>query len=255
MKQGSARLPRLSRPDFYARISEYLPVSGRDRASPVAARRKGSFMETRFSVWLEQGIELYRRNFAVLALASLLGAVLSVSSAFILSGPMWAGLVWIALRLQAGSEPKPEAPDVLRGLRFFAPAFLFSLVWGGALLLLSWILSTLPCIGPLLIPPLALGASVLLAFGPFLIVDRGMDFWTASRASLETVRSRFMDLLGILAIALVLGGLGGLFCLIGWVLTAPLTACILAQVYRDLFAEPPDRAPRPEMVSLDSEPG
>lgn len=212
-------------------------------------------MESKFGVWLEQGIELYRRNFVVLALASLLGAVLSVSSAGILAGPMWVGLVGIALRLQAGSDPKPEAPDVLRGLGFFVPAFLFSLVWGGALFVLSRILVALPCIGPLLVPPLVLGASILLAFGPFLIADRGMDFWSASRASIEAVRSRFMDLLGILTIALVLGGLGGLFCLIGWVLTAPLTACILANVYRDLFRESSSRVPLPEMLSLDSEPG
>jgi hypothetical protein len=211
-------------------------------------------MESKFSVWLEQGIDLYRRNFAVLALASLLGAVFSVSSAGILAGPMWVGLVGIALRLQAGSDPKPEAADVLRGLGFFLPAFLFCLVWGGGLFVVAWILTALPCIGPLLVSPVVLGASILLAFGPFLIADRGMDFWSASRASIETVRSRFMDLIGILTIALVLGGLGGLFCLIGWVLTAPLTACLLAQVYRDLF-EPSSRIPRPEMVSLDSEPG
>jgi hypothetical protein len=213
-----------------------------------------SSMQSRFNEWFEQGFDLYKQNFSVLALASLIGGALSLVSMGLLAGPMIAGLIGIVLRLQNGSEPKPEAGDVLKGFEFFLPMILFSLVWGVGLLVVYSILFALPCIGPLLILPVALCAQVLLAFGPFLIVERKLDFWTASLTSIEVVRTHFMDLLGIILVAIVLGGIGGLVCGFGAVITLPLTGCVLARIYRDLF-QSRSRAPQPEMVSLDPELG
>lgn len=211
-------------------------------------------MDSKFSTWFEQGFDLYKRHFAVLVLASLIGGALSLVSLGILSGAMIAGLILIVNRLLNGGEPKPEAGDVLKGFEYFLPMLLFSLVWGIALFLILTILRLIPCIGPLLSFPVSFGAQVFLAFAPFLIVERKMDFWSASKASVETVRAHFLPLLGIILVASILGGLGSLFCGIGLVVTFPLTLCILSVVYRDVF-QPRQQAPRPEMISLEKEHG
>jgi uncharacterized membrane protein len=72
-------------------------------------------------------------------------------------------------------------------------------------------------------------------FGPFLIVDRNMGFWSASMTSFQTVKSNFWSFLSVSAVASVIGSIGGILFGIGIVVTAPLQACILTVAYRAIF--------------------
>ncbi len=185
--------------------------------------------------WIEQGFNLYKNNFATLVLASAIALVLSTITIGILTGPMIAGLIIIALQLLRKEEPKPDAGRVFRGFHFFLSAFLFMVIWGLAILIGSFILSLFPVIGQLLSLFLVYAAQAFLMFGLFLIVGKQMNFWPASQQSIQTVKTNFWPFLGLSAIASIIGSIGAIAFGIGIVLTIPIQVCILTVAYEEIF--------------------
>ena len=191
--------------------------------------------------WIEAGFNLYKRNFTTLVLAALIALVLSTVSIGILTGPMIAGLIIIALQLLRKAEPKPEAGAVFKGFSYFLSSFLFTVIWGIGILIGSLVVGWIPIIGQLLSLFFVYAAQALLMFGLYLIVDKQMDFWPASQLSIQTVKTNFWPFFGLAAIASIIGSIGALAFGIGIVLTIPIQICILAVTYQEIFddAAPP----------------
>ena len=200
--------------------------------------------------WIEAGFNLYKNNFATLVLAALIALVLSTVSIGILTGPMIAGLIIIALQLLRKTEPKPEAGAVFKGFSYFLSSFLFTFVWGIAILIGSLVLGWFPIIGQLLSLFFIYAAQAFLMFGLYLIVDKQMDFWPASQLSIQTVKTNFWPFFGLAAIASIIGSIGALAFGIGVVLTIPIQICILAVAYQEVFD---DTSPSSETVSTSEE--
>jgi uncharacterized protein involved in cysteine biosynthesis len=193
--------------------------------------------EVRFGEWIQDGFSLYKNNFGVLVVASIIALVLSLVTVGILAGPMAAGLSLITLRLIDRTKPTPAAGDIFQGFRYFLQSFLFVLAWGIIVVVGSAILSLIPCIGSLVTFALSLVIQALLMFSFFLIVDAGMDFWPASMASIRMVRRNFWPFLGFSIVASLIGGVGAILLGVGVVLTLPIEACIYAVAYREVFRE------------------
>lgn len=200
--------------------------------------------------WIEAGFNLYKNNFTTLVLAALIALVLSTVSIGILTGPMIAGLIIIALQLLRKTEPKPEAGAVFKGFSYFLSSFLFTFIWGIAILIGSLLLGWFPIIGQLLSLFFVYAAQAFLMFGLYLIVDRQMDFWPASQLSIQTVKTNFWPFFGLAAIASIIGSIGALAFGIGIVLTIPIQICILAVAYQAIFD---DTRPSSETVSTSEE--
>ena len=192
-------------------------------------------VQVNFGGWIEDGFNLYKENFKTLVLASIFVVVISTVTVFILAGPMLAGLALVILGLRDKKEPKPEAGMVFKGFDFFAPAFLFIAVWGIGILIASVILGIIPVIGQLASLFVAYAAQAFLMFGLFLIVDRQMDFWSASQESINTVKTNFWPFFGLSAVAGFIGSIGAIAFGIGVVFTIPIQGCILTVAYRDVF--------------------
>jgi hypothetical protein len=192
-------------------------------------------VQVKFSQWIEEGFHLYKDNFKTLVLAAIFVVVISTVTAFILAGPMLAGLVWISLELRDRKRPKPEAGAVFKGFDYFVPAFLYISVWGIAILIASMIVGVFPLIGQLASLFVAYGAQAFLMFGLFLIVDRKMDFWSASQESINTVKANFWPFFGLSIAAGFIGSVGAIAFGIGIVFTIPIQACILTVAYRDVY--------------------
>jgi uncharacterized membrane protein len=75
-------------------------------------------------------------------------------------------------------------------------------------------------------------------FGMYLIVDKQMNFSTASRESIQTVKINFWPFFGLSAIASIIGSIGAIAFGIGIVLTIPIQVCILAVAYQQIFDKP-----------------
>lgn len=192
-------------------------------------------VEVKIGEWIEQGFNLYKKNFGTLVLASVIGLVLSTITIGILTGPMIAGLIIIALQLLRKEEPRPDAGSIFGGFRYFLSAFLFMVIWGLAILFGSFILSLFPIIGQLLSLFFAYAAQAFLMFGLYLIVDKQMNFWPASQESIQTVKTNFWPFWGLSAIASIIGSIGAIAFGIGIVLTIPIQVCILAVAYEEIF--------------------
>ncbi|MGD2186237.1 MAG: hypothetical protein PVI71_08920, partial [Desulfobacterales bacterium] len=72
-------------------------------------------------------------------------------------------------------------------------------------------------------------------FGLYLIVDKQMNFWPASRESIHTVKTNFWPFWGLSTIASIIGSIGAIAFGIGIVLTFPIQVCILAVAYQEIF--------------------
>ena len=187
--------------------------------------------------WIEAGFNLYKNNFTTLVLAALIALVLSTVTIGILTGPMIAGLIIIALQLLRNADPKPEAGVVFRGFHYFLNTFLFVLIWGIAILVGSLLVGWFPIIGQLLSLFFVYAAQAFLMFGLYLIVDQEMGFWPASQKSIHTVKTNFWPFFGLAAVASIIGSIGALAFGIGVVLTIPIQICILAVAYQEIFGE------------------
>jgi hypothetical protein len=194
-------------------------------------------VQVNFGNWIEKGFILYKDNFGTLVLASILVLVLSVVTVGILAGPMIAGLSIVILDLLNKKEPKPEAGKVFKGFDYFLNSFLFTVVWGLAIIVGSLILGIIPLIGQLASIFFAYAAQAYLMFGFFLIVDGQMDFQAASKESINTVKTNFWPFFGLSAVAGIIGSIGAVACGIGIVFTIPIQGCILAVAYREVYGK------------------
>ena len=192
-------------------------------------------VDVRFSKWIEEGFNLYKNNFTTLVLASVIALVLSTVTFGLLAGPMIAGLIVVTLQLLRKKEPRPDAGRVFRGFDYFLNSFLFFAVWGFVILLGSFILALFPIIGQLLSLFFVYAAQAFLMFGMYLIVDKHLNFFPASRESIKTVKTNFWPFFGLSAIASIIGTIGAIAFGIGLVFTIPIQACILAVAYQEIF--------------------
>ena len=192
-------------------------------------------VQVKFSQWIEEGFNLYKENFKTLVLAAIFVVVICTVTAFILAGPMLAGLALVTLGLRDKKEPKPEAGSVFKGFDYFVPAFLFIAVWGIGIMIASVIVGVIPLIGRLASLFVAYGAQAFLMFGLFLIVDRQMQFWQASQESINTVKANFWPLFGVSIVAGFIGSIGAIAFGIGIVFTIPIQGCILTVAYREVY--------------------
>ena len=78
--------------------------------------------------WIKDGFDLYKNNFGILVLASLIAIILSGATFGILAGPMCAGMILITLKLHDNADEKAELGDLFRGFTFFLQSFLFQCV-------------------------------------------------------------------------------------------------------------------------------
>ncbi len=187
--------------------------------------------------WIQRGFELYKANLGAWLVAALLAVVISIATVGLLAGPMMAGLVWMALAQADRKAGLPQAGDVFKGFDYFLQALLFYVVWGVAVFVVTSILTRLFCVGPVLSLLLSVGVHTALMFAPFLIVDRKMEFWPASRTSFEKVKPAILPFAGFGIVTGFIGGIGAVACGVGLIVTLPLAVCILAVAYRDVFGE------------------
>lgn len=193
--------------------------------------------EVKFGDWISKGFDLYKQNFGVLLLASAIATILSAATVGILAGPMMAGMILITLRLLRGQSPKPSVAALFDGFNHFLQMFLFCLVWFVIIFGASFVINLIPCIGQIasIAGGLALGA--LLMFAPYLIVDRGMDFWPASTTSMDAVKTAFWPLLGFSVVTQILGQIGAIACVVGIVFTLPIMVCAMSVAYLDFLGD------------------
>lgn len=179
--------------------------------------------------WISEAWELYKANFALICVSTLLAGLLGFFTLGVLAGPLWAGLTLVILRASRKDQPAPQIGDVFKGFDVFLQALLLFVV----LVAVGAIASRIPVVGRL--------ASTLLfplvMFAMCLVADRKMDFWPAIAASYEKAKTEYVSLLVLSLVAGLISAVGLILFFVGLILTAPFATIVTVVAYRHLFGD------------------
>lgn len=172
----------------------------------------------------KDAIDLYKSNFGILILSTLLATLIGSLTCGILYAPMFVGLFLIIDRLIKNDPEKPAAGDVFKGMSKFAPSFICFILFA--------VVSAIACAVPVIGPIAAWISTPLLMFALIYITFEDMD----AIAAIKRVFSELFSgdllmpvLVGILAG--LAGGVGALACGIGIFFTMPITGVVYIYTY------------------------
>jgi uncharacterized membrane protein len=169
--------------------------------------------------WLGEGWALVKADLGNYVVISLLFALLS--GVPFLQGPLIAGFHIFTMKKLMGRNA--EFGDLFKGFNFFIPALVASLLIG-----LFTFAGTLLCV----IPGLVVAA--MYKFTYLFIVDKRMDFWPAMQASHAIVKNDYFGFTMFLILAFLVNLLGVLCCLVGLLVTIPLTFAAITVAYKEI---------------------
>lgn len=227
-----AEPPQYVEPSAYAAPVNYYPAP----APPAPYQQPADPAQPNISIgnWLSDGWQVYKENWLLMTLATLLGGFLTVVTLGIMGGPMLTGLYRMALKTLRGERP------LLGDLFHWEGTFLQSFL---AFLIISALYGGVSGIGQgsavsglfsLVITPIL---TIVLSLVIPLIFDQKLDVAAALKKVVRLVFSRdwlMWWVVGLVFATIIAGGLFG--CLVGVLVTTPWIISSAAVAYRDVFA-------------------
>jgi len=154
-------------------------------------------------------------------LLTLVFMVLNGAVPVILQGPLLVGFHIFCIK-KTLNRPA-ELADLFKGFNFFVPALVASLL--NSVFVLA---GTLLCI----IPGLVIAA--MYKFTYLFIVDKRMEFWPAMQASHAVVKNDYFGFTMFLLAMVGINVLGALCCIVGLLVTMPLTIAAITVAYKEI---------------------
>ncbi len=212
---------------------QFCPKCGQSVAeSPLAAGGKPSTpfvpragIKAEGGRWISEGFDLVKKdlgNYILIALIFLL-----LNGVPLIQGALIAGFHIFTMKKLMGR--KAEFGDLFKGFNFFVPTLVASL-----LISIFTLAGTLLCI----IPGLVVAA--MYKFTYLFIVDKRMDFWPAMQASHAVVKNDYFGFTMFLILAFLVNVLGFISCLVGLLVTIPLTFAAITIAYKELVGFEPN---------------
>jgi uncharacterized membrane protein len=214
----------------------FCPVCGQSLApipappAPPAYVARGG-ISARPGAWVGAGWDLVKPDMGNYVLLALVFIALNAMVPLILQGPLIAGLHIYCLKRLLGRQT--DFGDLFKGFNFFVPALVASLV-----IALFTFAGTLLC----LIPGLVVAA--MYKFTYLFIVDKRLDFWPAMQASHNVVRNDYFGFTMFLILLFLVNVLGALCCIVGLLVSIPVTLAAITVAYQELVGfdpQTPDR--------------
>jgi hypothetical protein len=183
--------------------------------------------------WLTGGWQVYKENWLLLSMASLLGGLVGVCTLGVLAGPLLMGIFAMAFKTMKGEQPIMQ--DLFSWHGRFLQSFLAFLIFFVAYVGLAGLGSAnsfFRLISLAATPFLAM----LLGLTISHILERGEDVVNSVNEMVRTVFSRDWFswwLVGVVISAITAGG--AVLCGAGVLITLPWMICTAAVAYRDTF--------------------
>jgi uncharacterized membrane protein len=197
--------------------------------APAYVARAG--LTARPGAWVGAGWDLVKADMGNFVLLGLVFLALNGMVPLILQGPLMAGFSIYCMKKIFGRPA--DFSDLFKGFNFFVPALVASLV-----IALFSFAGTLLCI----IPGLVVAA--MYKFTYLFIVDKRMDFWQAMQASHNVVRNDYFGFTMFLILMALVNLLGVLCCIVGLLVSIPVTFAAITIAYHELVGfdpQTPDR--------------
>ena len=180
---------------------------------------------------LSKGWAIYKENFVLIFLATLLAFIIGTVTCGICGGPMQCGLIGIVLSLLRKQEPKPEIGKLFDGFQKFAPAFVTCLVFQ----LISIVINFVPILGTIaniVIMP------TMIAWAMFLVQDQDATIGEAISIPFKLLGEKpFWTVILVGFVGGLLAAVGTLACAIGLLFTIPIGFCMIAAAYEEVYGE------------------
>ena len=263
-------------PEFATAFSQQSPATIAALQSSAAADCLQRDYELDLGGCVSRGYQLLKDHFSLLFLTTLvfgavegmvavLGAIPFVGPIFsivnlVIAGPLTGGLFYVFLRTLRGESA--EVGDVFAGFRrCFGQLFLGKLIPGLVaglclvpVIIAAVVLVVLPAVAAHNQPPdwhklLPLIPIVLICLIPLvylqtcwiftlaLIIDKGMDFGAAMKASWKMVNKHWWQVFGLALLIGLVNLAGALACLVGLLFTMPIGVAALMFAYETIFGE------------------
>jgi len=169
--------------------------------------------------WMGEAWDVVKADMGTYVLMALLFALLN--SVPLIQGALIAGFHIYTMKKLMGRPA--ELGDMFKGFNFFIPTLVASLLIGiftffGLLVFL-------------------IGAVVVTAMYKFtflFIIDKRMDFWPAMQASHAVVKNDYFGFTMFVLLAFLVNLAGFLCCLVGLLVTIPMTFVAVTIAYREL---------------------
>ncbi|MDX2150526.1 MAG: zinc-ribbon domain-containing protein [Bryobacteraceae bacterium] len=194
--------------------------------TPVAfAPRQGLRSET--GRWISEGWKLVQTDLGFFVILGLIFLVLNSVIPIVLQGPLLAGF-----HIAAGGRllgRRTDINDFFKGFNYFVPTLVASIV-----IAVFVSLGMILCI----VPGLVLAA--MYQFTYLFIVDKKMDFWPAMQASHAVVKQDYFGFTIFTVVLGLLNLLGIIACIVGVLITIPISWAAITVAYRDLVGFEPD---------------
>jgi uncharacterized membrane protein len=174
--------------------------------------------------WIGEGWELVKQDMGTYVLMALIFTLLN--SVPFIQGPLIAGFHIYTMKKLNGRPA--EFGDLFKGFNFFIPTLVASLLIG-----LFTFFGALACL---------VGALVVAAVYKFtylFIIDKRMDFWPAMQASHAVVKNDYFGFTMFLLLAALVNCLGFLCCIVGLLVTIPVTFAAITIAYKELVGFDP----------------
>ena len=274
--EGDAEFRPLSAfPEFAAALNIGTPPTITPLKSTDTFRFAERDYELDLGGCLSRGYNLFKENFSTLFLAALVfiaiegfivllgmipvvGPIFSIGN-MVIEGPLLGGLMWISLSVLRGQPA--EVGDIFAGFRrCFGQLFLGKLVPGllAGLCLIPLIITAFVVVMPAAshhqqIPPekflilIPVGLVCLIpmiylqtcwTFTLALIIDKGMDFGAAMKASWKMVNKHWWQVFGLTILMGLVNIAGALACFVGLLFTVPICIAALMYAYETIFGDP-----------------
>jgi uncharacterized membrane protein len=169
--------------------------------------------------WIGEGWEMVKADMGTYVLISLVFFLLN--GVPFIQGALIAGFHIYTMKRLMGR--RAEFGDLFKGFNFFIPTLVASILIG-----LFTFFGTLLCI----IPGLVVAA--MYKFTYLFIVDKRMDFWPAMEASHAVVKNDYFGFTMFLLLAVLVNCLGALCCIVGLLVSIPVTFAAITVAYKEL---------------------
>ena len=204
-----------------------LTAAAAPAAGPVWSARPGITSHT--GQWIGEGWDMVKDDIGVYVALALVTFVLGSMVPFIIQGPLTAGFFLFCMKKTLNR--RAEFGDLFNGFNFFIPALLASLV-----ITVFVAIGTAFCI----IPGIVVAASCKFTY--LFIVDKRMDFWQAMQASHAVVKNDYFGFSMFLIAMTLVNVLGVICCIVGLLVTIPITVAAITVAYRDVVGFDPQTA-------------
>lgn len=196
--------------------------------------KRGAEIGTTFN----RALEVYKKNFVPLLLATLLAVVVGVVSCGICMAPLFCGVFAMALVALRSSDATLKAGDVFKGFQKFLPAFVSCLVLGLINSLVSSVLMVIPVVGWIALIVVCYGVvPAVIAWAQLLVVDQDASIGEAISVPLKLLGDkRFWSVVLVSFVAGLIGSLGAIACGIGLIATLPFAYCMIAAAYEEAYS-------------------